>query len=629
MFLWIKTTMVAVFNMRKSPGLAAISLLKEQRIPILLIAFLFIIFSLVFLSKYFLNNPTNTTTITKIETHIDLSFTYGISQVKEQLSNENPLSSNGDSFIEIEARVAANDTLSGVNPKGNSTLQVLFDNSIKKQINLTLNNSTLTPETIGTIKVTSTEIRNWDASQNKTHTLIFRVPEDTAISVSTNEGNNIFVLLPSEKDLQVRVSIPFNPPSFTVSLFESYYVTQNSTGNILYIGSSASSAIQKAFDSVNPNQTILIKSAKYQLTDPIKLGQNNVSIFGENGTILQASTEMGSIFSYSGTSNKHASGLNLIDIVFDGNLKSAGLSIKWSDSVMVEGVTVENTVKVRYNNGIDFFGTSGSVVKEITVRNCTIQNIYGSGIYFAYSTDCTMSNNTFVDCAQYYPSGGAIHADDGCQRFTIQNNDISGRSDNDGIYMGTSRYFASGCFISGNTISLRLYGAGGGAAYAGSGIKIYTINSEVTGNTINWNGTPYVYGISNWGQNNIIKSNRINNSYIGIGDNIGLYYNGKNIIIDNEIMFSDYGIMINQRGSLVSTNIIEGTLNDGIIVYGATTEIDNNTIINCGQDSSFYGIKLEFGANNCNLYNNTITSNTGSQAIGDNAKGTTYQTPKN
>jgi hypothetical protein len=576
-------------------------------------------------TTYFLSRPKLIIDM-KVGTSINLTLNYGSSKVSEQNSTQAQILSNGNSFTSIEVKVTTNTTLPIIQDL-NNTVQVLFDYNIKKQVNLTLS-ADRSSKTIGTIQVTSKEIEEWDASQNATHTLIFQVPESN-IKTSNSFQDTKILLKSSTKILRIIVSPQpkLKSPNYTIFNSGPDYVTKDSIGDTIYVGSSGSSAIQKAFDSVKPGQTILIKSAIYPITDTLTLTEDNVTITGEKYTILQASADVGRIFLFTGTSTRHATGLTLNNLTFDCALTADGPRIKWCDRVTIIGVEIENTRKAQYINGLEIQGTSGSVITGATITDCYIHNIYGSGISITYSNDFTINNNTFVDCAQFYPSGGAIHADDGCQRITVQNNHISGRSDNDGIYLGTSRSFASGCIVTGNTINLRLYGSGGGAAFAGSGIKIYTLNSLVSRNTINWNDMPYVYGIEDWGRGNNIQDNIITNAHVGIGDFTDYYNTGNNRIVNNKISFSDNGIIVHQKGSVISKNILKGTTNDGIIVYGANTEIDNNSITNCGQDSNYYGMRIEYGANNCNLYNNTITSNTGSLGINDSANGTTYKKP--
>jgi len=344
---------------------------------------------------------------------------------------------------------------------------------------------------------------------------------------------------------------------YTVSVSGSTYTTKSPSGGVLYSGSNAASAINKAISSVPAGGAIYIYGGTYPISSQLVGFKNSVTITGDKTAILLATyTSTSYFFLWTGTSSSHTTGLSISNIVFDLNLKTPGIGIKWSNNVRISGIEIRNTIKSKGYNGLELVGTSGSLNTGISVTNSYIHNIYGSGIACAYTTDSTLSGNTFVDCAQYYPSGGAMHPDGGCQRFTITNNNISGRSDNDGIYMGSDRSMASGCVITGNIINLRLYGTGAGKHYAGSGIKIYCINSEVSGNTINWNGTPYVYGISEWGKNNVIKNNIISNAAVGFGDTTTYYSSGTSTISGNKISYCGIGLSLNQSGSTVTSNTL-------------------------------------------------------------------------
>ena len=362
---------------------------------------------------------------------------------------------------------------------------------------------------------------------------------------------------------------------YTVSTNGTTFTAKSPTGTTLYSGSNAASAISKAISSVPVGGTVYIYGGTYPVSSQIFGYKNSVTVTGDSTAVIKATVTMGYIFVWTGSSTKHLTGFKLTNIVFDGNLKSAGVSVKWVDNCVIQGVTVKNTAKRTTVSGFDIKGTSGSTVKGITVTGCKVSNIYASGVALSYVTDSKINSNTFVDCAQYYPSGGAVLGDAGCQRITIQYNNISGRSDNDGIYMGTSRSFASGCIITDNTINLKLYGTGGGQYLAGSGIKVYTLNSEIGRNTINWNNTPWVYGVQNWGMGNNVHDNKVTGARVGYGCLTG-YYNGKSTVTYNKIYTCYKGVDIEQKYSYVSGNVLTSCTIDLEIVSGNT--VTGNTI---------------------------------------------------
>jgi hypothetical protein len=362
--------------------------------------------------------------------------------------------------------------------------------------------------------------------------------------------------------------------SYSVTVYKSgsTYYAATSAGKIITQGTSASTVINSALKSLTSGGTAYIQAGVYTLSSQLNvLNISNVVITGDSGTILQASVNMGNIFLFSGSSSRHVSGLTLSNLVFDCNLKTAGLNIKWCDKVTISGVEIKNTIKAKYVNGIEIQGSSGSIITGTTVTGCYIHNIYGSGLVLGYSTDAKVISNTFVDCAQVYPSGGAILGNDGCNRITIQNNNISGRTDNDGIYLGTQRSFASGCVVTGNKIIFSgLYNMGGGdydprnpSCYAGSGIKIYCISSEVAGNTINWNNAHYgtwpcyTYCIEDWGASYNIHDNILSNAKIGIAlFSVSGFPTGSNTLKANQITGCVYGFDISQSGNTITGNTL-------------------------------------------------------------------------
>jgi len=511
------------------------------------------------------------TSNTTIITPINLVITYGTSQVKEWDFDTMQTGNQGRTIVSIEARVPINSTTIDGNQL-NNTLQVLFDGVIKKQIDLKISEVITSPFSMGIITITSEEIQEWDANQNTTHTITFRVPE--ARKNSTYEYHE-YLWKPSEEIVKIKVTTQ-NTHDYTITSSGSQYITEDIEGKIRYNGASASSAIQTAFDLVIPSQTILIKSAIYNLTEAITISKDNITINGEKGTILKASKELGSILTSQGNQTNHIVGLTLENLSFDCSLKAAGPSFKWIDNSTFSNIQISNTKQTKLTNGLEVQGSAKSIIRGITITGCYINNIYASGIAIEFITDSKIDNNTLIDCAQYYPSGGAILANDGCQRITVQNNKISGRSDNDGIYLGTSVSFAKECLISGNMINLRLFGTGGGAKFAGSGIKVYALNSELRENTIDWNGTPNVFGISNWGMGNNIHNNTISNADIGYGSQ-KTYYNGGSTVTDNRINGCNKGMEILQKGSLVTRNTITDCRVPISAVYGNTV---NGNIIN-------------------------------------------------
>ncbi|MCX6820847.1 MAG: right-handed parallel beta-helix repeat-containing protein [Candidatus Aenigmarchaeota archaeon] len=392
-------------------------------------------------------------------------------------------------------------------------------------------------------------------------------------------------------------TLPSASNTYTVLVSGSTYTSKNPSGSTIYSGTLAASAIQSALNSVGTGQTVYIKSGTYPINLPLSGGKNGVTITGDMTTIIKANAEMGYMFLWTGSSGTHLNTFHLNNIIFDGGRTtawpdtgttglSAGPAIEYVDHVIVDGITVQNTKRNPPTKGADGLilqGATGVPVTDYEVKNSHFSNIYGSGIAAAYITHLNIHDNVFVDCAQWYPIGGAVYAGDEVGYVTLSNNDISGHTDNDGIYVGTSRSAATNVLITQNTINIQLYGMGGGdthpenpGGYAGSGIKLYGTGGEISSNTINWNNAHfsnstvswpvYVGGIGLWGNGTNVHDNIVSNSKYGIESWNGVTSVGNHVITSNQVSGCTYGIYLLQTGSTVTGNTLSGC---GTPVYNA------------------------------------------------------------
>jgi parallel beta-helix repeat protein len=218
----------------------------------------------------------------------------------------------------------------------------------------------------------------------------------------------------------------------------------------------------------------------------------------------------------------------------------------------------------------------------MTVRNCYIHNTYWSGIAAAYMTDSFIEHNTFVDCAQIFPSGGAIAPQIGCDRMTLRYNNISGGTDNDGIYAGMSGYFITGDVITDNVINIHINPTNwnNDPKLAGSGIHIYSLGSEIARNTLTWTANGYeVYtgGIELWGSGDNVHDNTVSGFKYGIGSQNGFKSTGHHTITLNHVNSCTYGIYLLQSGSTITGNTLTGCTTSIDDYYGTNT-VSGNTI---------------------------------------------------
>jgi parallel beta-helix repeat protein len=373
--------------------------------------------------------------------------------------------------------------------------------------------------------------------------------------------------------------------AYTVFIQNSRFVAKAPSGSVLYNGTSAASAIQAAFSAVGTGQTVYISAGTYPISSQVKGSRSGVTVTGDKGAIIKASATMGYMFLWAGSETSHLTSFYLSNIVFDGgrttswpdistNGLAAGPAIEYADHVVVDGITVQNTKRNPPTKGADGLilqGASGAPVSDYEIRNSRFTNIYGSGIAASYITKMNIHDNTFYDCAQWYPIGGAVYVGDEASYITVSKNHISGHADNDGIYLGTSRNPATNVLVFQNNISLLLYDKGGGDydinnpdKYAGSGIKLYGTGGEISYNTVNWNNAHYpgweVYtvGIGLWGTGTNAHHNTVSNTKYGIASWKGPDAGNHAISYNTVSACSHSCVYLAQSGCTVSNNVFSG-----------------------------------------------------------------------
>jgi hypothetical protein len=423
----------------------------------------------------------------------------------------------------------------------------------------------------------------WTCTLSKTSVSVSPGITDTSASLSVTSsssatGTNTFSVTATSGSYTGAGSASYVISSgyydFTVSVSGStYYVKDPSGSNTPY--TSAASAIQAALNAVGTGQTIYIKGGTYPITSGLSGGKNDVTIDGDKTAVIKATTQVNRMLLWQGSASAHIHGFTLKNVVFDANLLTTNaVAVKYSDNSLIDGIEVRNTAKVQYAEGIDIIGT-GSPVTGMTVRNCYVHNTYYAGIALSDVTDSLIEYNNFMDCSQIMQSGGAISPQIGCDRVTIRYNNITGRTDNDGIYIGSGGNPVSGVIITDNFINISIYPDywNNDPSMAGSAIHAYTSTGcEFARNTITWNAVVggvsypvYTAGIENWGTNANIHDNTVTGFKYCIGSqyyisNSVVYYTtvGNHVITKNHLISCINGIYLLQSGSTVTGNTLTG-----------------------------------------------------------------------
>jgi len=309
------------------------------------------------------------------------------------------------------------------------------------------------------------------------------------------------------------------------------------------------SSIQRAINSTNAGDTILVKAGTYyesyiEIKKPLTLSGENKST-----TIIDGKEMVGAV-----------------------------IAIKASN-VNLSGFTIRNGAWG--TAGIYLGDASGCIVKD----NLITSNVGGSGI------DLFRSNNNNA-------SGNIIESNGrGIELEYSSNNDISNNtilSNSDGIYLA---YASSNNTFSGNTVmNNSLHGF---YYYSFYGDKPCD-NNALIGNTIGNNSRGARFEHSN---NNMIIDNVIaNNSEFGVG----LFYSSGSFVGNRLSNNGEYSISVTYTsGNNISKNIFSDS-EEGIDLYGSS----NNTIKENTFLYNQYALYVWVSSNNNLVYNNTISNNT-------------------
>jgi len=136
-------------------------------------------------------------------------------------------------------------------------------------------------------------------------------------------------------------------------------------------------------------------------------------------------------------------------------------------------------------------------------------------------------------------------------------------------------------------------------------------NSIVSNNTEN---SIYSAIFLYYSDNNIVSNNTVSGLFLH-RYNVGIYlvYSGNNIVSNNTVHDIKYGIEvfgIVATGNEIVDNDVYNNIFDGIYLRASGNVIRNNSVHSNGYSSSYHGIRL-LGANDNQIYNNSVYSNTG------------------
>ena len=244
--------------------------------------------------------------------------------------------------------------------------------------------------------------------------------------------------------------------------------------------------------------------------------------------------------------------------------EDSGITLKGEEGAILNGAGPADPGTTLTHRGITIStGANSVIVMGLEIVNFTQDN--GGGI-FSSGSEITIDGNTISNCF------AGIILVTGSSGDKILNNDISGITTADGIYLGGSLSNPStGNLINNNRVS------GSGDA----GISLHRA------------------------QNNEVSNNEISGSFHVAG--LALYYSSTNEVIENEVTgTADYGIFVwSSDGNLIKENKVSGG-NSGIRLYLAN---DNEVIENEATGIALFGIYI--WSSDGNLIKENKVSNSG------------------
>jgi parallel beta-helix repeat protein len=181
---------------------------------------------------------------------------------------------------------------------------------------------------------------------------------------------------------------------------------------------------------------------------------------------------------------------------------NSGINLEGADHVTVEGF------RVTAITGPTGMGIRSSNNSGVVVRNNTLDNNAGFGIYTEWSVDVVIENNTAVNSNQGHGIYLTNSADNPVVRGNrVTNNYFSGIYLNGNVAAGSGDGLITGAVIEGNTISGN--GAGGGASITLDGVQNSTVRNNLIFEARAWGIQFYGIGSAAGSRNNTVVNNTV------------------------------------------------------------------------------------------------------------------------
>ena len=313
------------------------------------------------------------------------------------------------------------------------------------------------------------------------------------------------------------------------------------------------------------------------------------------------------------------------------------------DNVTIEGITIDGTNQV-YKGGYSMATPAvthtdplykgltcikAEFVHNVTIKNCTMKDVYGDGIIVRYGSTIKINNNSL-----YSVSSGNIT--------------VGGQAGYDNHGDGIATFFSFDCNITGNTvINTRTYLAGQsdavGKPCGRSGLEFeYALNQDCM-NTANPSNPvynpPFYYLIPTvtrggsevrWSEGNIMDGNYV----YGYTKGIHLESYIKPIITNNKILFCHVGLMMSCscntliKGNYFNNEELGRAPQGGYDIYWAGVAIsqysaDERRYCTIVEGNSFDGtwMGVSVGTDYVEIIGNVFTTRKGVRQVVGSAKG--------
>jgi parallel beta-helix repeat protein len=344
----------------------------------------------------------------------------------------------------------------------------------------------------------------------------------------------------------------FSSPPF--ALAAKYYVGKNGSDKNPGTENSPWLTIQKAADTLQPGDTVLIRQGIYpEKVRPAKSGRNGMFItyqnYGSEEVIIDAQNgARDACVRVNGKRYLKFAGLKLAGASGSSGLRAAFYATDGSENLILENITATQS---RF--GILLLGRS-SPVSQIIIRNCIVTGNTGHGIFLyrrVYNTAVGPGNRIFSNVGEEYAFGLEIGTDfpgnkaDGARNIEVRGNEVCFNG-----MQGVRTWNAKDILIKGNFIH------NNGA----SGIQIEdgSENVIVEDNRCEYNAKVYEYETGIWidsTKNAVVRGNIIRGNKIGL-----MVSDSRRVIVRNNVIVeNNQGVapLVNAMGLNVDANASE------------------------------------------------------------------------